>query len=232
MYTCLKTGKYFLCFIFLNYPFHLELSFKSEHISVENKPVKQYIKEADQTKFDSLYNIYGKHKILPSGFELPALMALSHYPTLKDISVEFKFTNAKVAHTARPSIASVFYPKRKRKYVVSISNSVKEELENTRLVHLSYNAQIGVLGHELAHIEDYINLNFFQLIGFGIQYMVEKGIVKIENRTDHITINHGLGYQLLKWSEEVHDLHIKDGRGERYLAPNQIIEAMSMHESY
>lgn len=55
-----------------------------------------------------------------------------------------------------------------------------------------------------------------------MHYIKEKDIIKAENQTDLTTIEHGLGYQLLQWSKEVHDLHIADGRGELYLSPEEI----------
>lgn len=187
------------------------------------KLTKQYEKSADFKNFDLLSKEFGQFKELPTGFELQALVALSHYPKLKNTPIHFVFKKGKVAHTSRPKIGSIFKAKQKRTYVITISNEIKPTLENTRLENLSYNAQIGVLGHELAHIVDYSSRNFFELISFGLHYIKKKDIIKTENQTDLTTIKHGLGYQLLQWSKEVHDLHIADGRGELYLSPEAIV---------
>lgn len=205
-----------------------ELPFQSNF----GKPVKHYEKSTDLKRYDSLLKEFGQNKELPPGFKLQALIALSHYPQLKNTQIRFSIKKAKIAHTSRPEMGSIFKTKHKRKYVITISNRIKPALENTRLENLSYNAQIGVLGHELAHIVDYSSRNFFQLIGFGLHYIKKKDIIKIENQTDLTTIEHGLGYQLLQWSEEVHDLHIADGRGELYLSPEAIEEGIGSNLIY
>jgi len=207
-------------------------AFQIENNWFTKTPNKQYIKTDDLQRYHELLAEFGVNKILPIDFEIQALVALSHFPELKNEHIEFRFKQAKVAHTSSPSFLSIFKQMKNRKYVISISNKTKEGLDSTRLINLSYNAQIGVLGHELAHIVDYQNLNFFGLLKFGLHYIKEKDIVATENRTDKITINHGLGYQLLAWSREVHDLHIKDGRGERYLYPEQIIQLIEKNPIY
>lgn len=195
-------------------------------------PTKKYVKSTDELRYKQLLEEFGNCKILPTGFEIQALVALSHFPALKNESIEFVFKKAKIAHAASPSFISVFKRTNKRKYNITISTQTKEGLENTRLVNLSYNAQIGVLGHELAHISAYQKLNFWGLIKFGLKYVKEKDIIATENSTDKVTINHGLGYQLLSWSREVHDFHIKDGRSERYLSEHQIMECIKSNPIY
>lgn len=207
-------------------------AFQIENSWSVKTPKKEYIKSDDRQRYSELLAEFGNYKTLPKGFEIQALVALSHFPELKNENIEFRFKKAKVAHTSSPSFLSIFKNMKNRKYVITISNKTKEGLDSTRLVNLSYNAQIGVLGHELAHIADYQNLNFLGLLKFGWHYIKEKDIVATENRTDKITINHGLGYQLLAWSREVHDVHIKDGRGARYLSPNKIMQLIEKNPLY
>lgn len=195
-------------------------------------PTKKYIKSKDLLRYEKLLNEFGINKMLPKGFEIQALVALSHFPELKNEHIKFRFKKAKVAHASSPSIISVFKKAKNRKYVITISTQTNEGLDSTRLVNLSYNAQIGVLGHELAHIAEYQTLNFLGMCKFGLHYIKEKDIIATENSTDKITINHGLGYQLLAWSNEVHGLHIKDGRGDRYLSPQQIMELIESNSLY
>ncbi len=197
-----------------------------------NTPTKKYIKAKDLLRYDKLLEEFGNYKTLPAGFELQALVALSHFPELKNEQIEFQFKKRKVAHSSSPSFSSVFKKPNSRKYIITISTQTKKGLESTRLVNLSYNAQIGVLGHELAHIVDYQDLNFTGLLKFGLHYIREKDIITTENNTDKMTINHGLGYQLLAWSKEVHDLHIEDGRGDRYLSPKQIVDLIDKNPLY
>jgi len=228
-------GKYSLyqLLLFTLILFGFGLSAKNNETQKRFKtPVKAYFSHLDSLRYDSLLANYGKHKILPQNFEIQALVALSHYPELKNEQIEFRFKKAKSAHAARPDFWSVFKPKNKRKYIVIISPEVKEHLEYSRLEHLNYNAQIGVLGHELAHIADYSQRNFCGILGFGIRYTRNKTIAEIETATDMRAVEHGLGYQLLAWSESVHKMLEADGRGERYLKPNQIRKVLSEHHLY
>lgn len=195
-------------------------------------PTKKYIKSKDLLRYEQLLKEFGNKKKLPAGFEIQALVALSHFPNLKNEIIEFRSKKAKVAHASSPSFISIFKKIKNRKYVITISTQTKEGLDSTRLVNLSYNAQIGVLGHELAHIAEYQTLNFLGMCKFGLHYIKEKDIIATENRTDKITINHGLAYQLLAWSNEVHHLHIEDGRGDRYLSPQQIMELIESNSLY
>jgi len=64
---------------------------------------------------------------------------------------------------------------------------------------------------------------------------------KFEYNTDKITIEHGLGFQLLSWSKEVRQkLDLKqwggsnrpNGRRERYMNPETIINHMSLLSIY
>lgn len=195
-------------------------------------PIKTYFLHSDSLRYDSLLESYGRYKILPQNFEIQALVALSHYPELRNEYIEFRFKKAKSAHAAHPDFLSLFKARNKRKYIVIISPKVKKHLENSRLEHLNYNAQIGVLGHELAHIADYSQRNFCEILDFGIRYTRNKTIAEIETATDMSAIEHGLGYQLLAWSESVHKMLEADRRGERYLKPKQIKKVLSEHHLY
>lgn len=184
--------------------------------------VEKYSIQEDSLRYQELKQNFGKNKILPEGFELQALIALSHYPELENCTIEFKFVQTKVAHTSQPKLATLLRARKKRTYQILISDSVKPGLENTMLMNLPYNAQIGVLGHELAHTADYEQMSNWQLIVLGIKYSFKKFRIQFERNTDQIAINHGLIYQLLSWSECVHKILEADGRGENYMKPHEI----------
>lgn len=196
-------------------------------------PKVSYDKIKDAMLLDSLRESCGQNKVLPPGFELQALRALSHYPELRDVSVEFVLCKSKIAHTSAPVFGSLLRRKSKRRYRVTISTETPPHREAGRLPNLSYNAQIGVLGHELAHTVDYLDRGFLNMIGLGIRYTFSKKTVREwENFTDSTAIQHNLGHQLLAWSREVRHLLEADGRGENYLSPWQIEEAMRSIEAY
>lgn len=183
---------------------------------------RSYQVKEDSNYLRALRAEYGQNKIVPSALELPILIALAHYPELKEVPIHFILRKQKIAHSTRPDYYSLFNKKRKRRYVVFISTEVAKELQGTTTWSLPYNARIGAMGHELAHIAWYHQRNAFQLIGAGIAYSFPGYRQRFEQATDQRTLDHHLAYQLLAWSRAVHSLHIRDGRGDLYKSPAEI----------
>ena len=107
------------------------------------------------------------------------------------------------------------------------------------LKNMDFNAQVGVIGHELSHISDFISKNSFGLMRVGVGNLSQKFLDRFEYRTDSICIAHGLGYQLLSWSIFVRKaLHYQNWDGadnidkgpmvrERYMNPLTIKKRIS-----
>lgn len=181
----------------------------------------------DSLHLEALRAEFGQHKVIPQNLELPILIALAHYPELKEVPIHFVLREQKIAHSTRPDYYSLFNKKRKRRYVVFISTEVAEDIVETTTWSLPYNARIGVMGHELAHIAWYHQRNAFQLIGAGIAYMFPRYRERFEQETDQRTLDHHLAFQLLAWSRAVHRIHIRDGRGNLYKSPEEIEAIMA-----
>lgn len=173
---------------------------------------------------------YGKN--LPEGYEWQALQALSYYPELKNTKIEFRMGNFQFAHTCRPKIPWLLNPFGARAYLITISKSLDGPLSDTLFGRLPLNAQIGVLGHELAHILDYEQKSAAQLIMDGLGYGFYNYRKQFENDTDLRTIRKGLGYQLLAWSKSVHHLLEADGRGDLYFSPERIQSEIASDPTY
>ena len=152
---------------------------------------------------DSLEKVFGQHKIIPEEYRSQILLALSFYPQLKDTRIEFLLEPAVIPISSRPKPATVFYKKSKRWYCIVISSGSMEGMEDALLENLSFEAQVGVIGHELGHTVFYKDRSSWDLIGIGIAYPFNKFRQKFEKETDVRTIEHGLGWQLLKWAEEL-----------------------------
>ena len=148
----------------------------------------------------SEYEKYSFRKKIPVEIQAQVLTALSYYPQLKDTRIKFRFKKRKTPLTSRPRIMHVFLPKKWRTYVITLSTKTTESFDPILFSRLPYNAQIGVLGHEIAHILEYRAQSSFQLIGLGFKIGNPSFVDRFEFETDARAIANGLGYQLLDWS--------------------------------
>ena len=160
-------------------------------------PTKKFV-SADFNLTD--YLVYEKNKKIPEKIREQALIALSFYPELQDTKIIFRLKKKKTPLTSRPRIFSVFRGKKKRAYVITISSQAKEHLAPILFSKLPYNAQVGVLGHEIGHIVEYKEKSSLQIIGLSFKLFNTDFVDSFEFNTDKRTVEHGLGYQLLDWS--------------------------------
>jgi hypothetical protein len=142
---------------------------------------------------DSLAISYGYGKTFINGYELPALVALSNYPELDSARIEFKSKRLKHFGNARPKVDFLFRKQENRHYIIVI-NKKSKDIIGFSFSELPFGAQVGLFGHELAHISDYCGRNNLQIISYGIKYLFMKRT--IERSTDRIAIKHNLGEQL------------------------------------
>ena len=152
------------------------------------------------SKKDSLKKTVTNKEIM-AVYELETYMALMHYPELKDTKITIKSKDLNSTMVARPKGLNVFRRKGKRKYIIYINNtpSVKVPVDS-----VSFNAKIGVIGHELGHVLDYDNKSSLRIIFNGFGYSNKKFRAKFERATDQRTIDHGLGWQCRDWSYYVY----------------------------
>jgi hypothetical protein len=203
-----------------------------------SKPVVFFDKNTIQwTANDSLFN-----KTLPTKYDTVIRLALRYYPELKDTRVLFSAIKTRTPLAAAPTIWSVFRRPSKRKYVVTISTLSTNFLNKIILDSLRFNAQIGVLGHEISHIAEFNGWTTFQCIGLVFRHLSRKTIDRFEYNTDKRCIEHGLGHQLLAWSENVRkNLNVtafnrENSKAmmarERYMHPSTIQKVMATMPIY
>ncbi|MFW6020342.1 MAG: hypothetical protein ACOCPM_07145 [Bacteroidales bacterium] len=160
-----------------------------------------YEKENYTQHLDSLRDTFSYKKTIPGKYELECLIALSFYPELKDVSIEFVDKNIKTTMAARPRADAIFKQQPGRVYRIFINNNVRDSI-GLSYDKVPFNARIGIIGHELAHIVDYENKSIFQIMLNGIAYISSSTFRKnFEKDIDQITIDRGLGYQLYAFSD-------------------------------
>ena len=191
------------------------------------------------TTIDSLKE-FGIKKEIPPQYEKAVLTALSYFPELKDVHIVFKIKKAYTPLTTKPNFASVFKRKDHRTYIITISDQTIDTLKPLLFQNLSFEQQVGVIGHELSHVTDFNSKNFPQTIGVGINHISKRYLDKMEFNTDRICIQHGLGKYLLAYSKHVREtMHVHNWRGvdyvnkgngngkyERYMNPDTIEKTM------
>lgn len=150
--------------------------------------------------FKKLKKEFGYSKQYPVQFEKQILIALSYYPELKNTSILFQVRTRHSIALTRATWGGVFESIKKRHYLITISDSTEPILMPVLFKNLSFNSQVGVIGHELAHVVQYSAKTTPQMIKYILSNISSKYIDRFEYNADAICIEHGLGYQLLEWS--------------------------------
>ena len=202
------------------------------------QPQKRYDPAIESSHYDSLLTIYGNNKTLAPGFELQCLLALSHYPELKAVPIEFRVQPAFLPLSSRPDPVSLLVPWMKRSYLVIISDKSKDFFEPILLKNTPFNDQVGIIGHELGHTLFYQDKSALQLAIIAFRYQYDSFITPFERETDKRAIAHGLGYQMYDFAYFVRrafgqsEESIEAETGDTYLSPNEILQEMKKYNFY
>jgi hypothetical protein len=166
--------------------------------------------------------------------ELAFYVALRHYPELKKTKIKVRFKKIKSTMVAQPEADFIVKSRNDRRYKILI-NSTKENI-GMNYEDLTFNALVGWLGHELAHITDYSKKSNGQLVQFISNYLLSRKHMKhTENCADKEAVKRGLGYALY---EGVHKLFknpkifkkYKERNKEFYLTPDEILAEIKLLE--
>lgn len=202
----------------------------------------------DQNHFDTaLYSKYANKKTLPRLVRNPTLIALAAYPELKETKITFRFRKRLTPLSSRPRYSSIFRRRKRRAYVITISTASNSRFAQINFSKLPYNAQIGVIGHELAHISYFDRKRIPGLVRLFFRKINTNFVDRYEFNTDSVCICHGLGYQLYDWSGYVRtSLKIKEWKGthtnysynsdekfgQRYMNPETIKQHIARYPFY
>jgi hypothetical protein len=196
----------------------------------------------DSTQFYVSVSKVAENKIIPEVYKDAIVIALAHYPELTKINIKIKVKKKLAPLAARPKLFSIFLKPAKRKYIITISTSTIKMLQPILLEKLSFNAQVGVLGHELAHVSEFNSKSGFFFVKLALKHVFNKrAIDRFEYNTDKRCIDHGLGFQLLSWSNEVRQkLNLEKWGGannpktkrERYMNPETILGIIQTLPTY
>ncbi len=133
--------------------------------------------------------------IIPSRIHKEANEALSYYPELQKVSIEFRFKKniRKSFMQAQPLFPTLVRNKKHRKYLILISNKMEIEGHTFSIDDMDSEVLIGWLGHELGHIVDYQRHSNVGIVFFGFRYLLQQPFLKKAERTaDRFAIEHGM----------------------------------------
>ncbi|MGF1639239.1 MAG: hypothetical protein ACFCUU_19335 [Cyclobacteriaceae bacterium] len=174
------------------------------------------------------------NKIFPSALKTPILKALSFYPSLKNVKIEFVF-NEKIRKSvmqAQPKYRSMTGSRTRRSYIIKISRCFSLKGHKTPIQKLPEDVLVGWIGHELGHVMDYLDKSNRSLIFFGFAYLTSKDFIKTAERAaDTYAVEHGLGKYILATKKFIlHEAGMPDRYIKRinklYLPPEEIMELM------
>jgi len=173
-----------------------------------------------------------RNKKLPEGFEEQASKALERFPELRNVPIRFKVKKSFATLKTRPTFISMFMPRGHRTYVIIISNKSADTLAPVLLAHLPYQAQVGIIGHELSHVSDFSKRTRWQCFKIAINHFSPRYMDRLEFNTDLICIRHGLGKELETWSSYIRNtMHTNSWRGADYVYKGDINHERYMNPS-
>lgn len=188
--------------------------------------------EEYELKYDSLFVKFQENKDFPYEYKKQFLIALSAYPEFEKTNINVQEKNIKTTMACRPTVVSLIFRKKlNRKYKIFI-NSDSINSSGILLNKLSFNSQIGVVGHELGHVFDYSQKSCCTVFVDAIGYLFLSQREKFEKKVDIITIQKGLGMQLFDFAYYIQyqsnaSIEYKEYKRRIYLTPEEIKEILN-----
>jgi len=170
---------------------------------------------------EELKSGYGSNKDIPVKYEEIILKALSHYPELQNVRINFSLkSDHPEPYESFPALGF------KKCYTIILLEEAEDPVDKVLFKNLPEEAQLGILGHLLAHIIQY------EKKGLVSVFKITKGSSerKVEREADVITIEHGLGFELYTFACYVRGvpgyIEKRNGVDVNHLHPHEILEAL------
>lgn len=172
------------------------------------------------------------NKTYPEILEKPILKALSYYPELNSVPIEFKLKKniKKSTMQAQPKFNTLLRSRNKRAYVILIKAIFELNTTSKPIQELPEDVLIGWFGHELGHIMDYETKTNNQLISFGYNYLFSENTLKNAERiADSFAVSHGMRDYLMTTKNYIlNDADIPEDYKKRirdlYVSPEELMQ--------
>ena len=182
---------------------------------------------------------FAVNKTIPDEIREVTLMALSHFPELLDVDIEFvlkKKIKGSVMQ-AQPKVGSLLFNSRdNRKYKINISRYLELDDEWLPIEEVPENVLLGWIGHELGHVMDYLEKSRLGLISFGFRYVTSNAFVtQAEITADSYAVAGGLGNNLVDTKNFIlnNDRLPEEYRNkirDLYMSPGEIMTLVDVEE--
>jgi len=182
---------------------------------------------------------FAQNKNIPDEIRKVTLVALSHYPELVDVEIDFELLDniRGSVMQAQPKIGSLLFNKKSnRKYRVKISRHLELDDEWMPIEEVPDNVLLGWIGHELGHVMDYLERGRFNMMAFGVRYVTSNSFVtRAEITADSYAVAVGLGNNLVDTKNfilnndrlpEAYRNKIRD----LYMSPGEIMTLVEVEE--
>lgn len=175
--------------------------------------------------------VYQENKILPPDLLEEVKTALSFFPELREVSIEFEYKEdtGKSLMQAQPDFNDFLKSKQNRSYKIYISSRFRPKEGKLPENEIAQDVLIGWLGHELGHIMDYRDKTALDMAVFGVKYVSSsKYLQKVEKTADVYAVNSGMADYILATKDFIlNSQHLSDAYRERisrlYLSPEEIV---------
>ena len=186
-------------------------------------------------RLDSLHQVVKDYVTFVNLYNAQIISALQYFPSLQHVHIRFKYARIPTTMQCLPTVWSVIFKPSQRSYTIKINNNKK--FSGVLLQDVPFNAQIGVIGHELSHVLDFESRRKSGLLFRSIEYLSGKGKRKFEQSIDSLTIVQGLGWQLYDWEDFVLNqskasMKYKEFKRRTYLSPEKIKALMRKDRKY
>lgn len=129
--------------------------------------------------------------------------AVSNIDGMDSTKLVFSKTNIPGQGQAQPVFRTLHRKPYNRTYIVRVQECNNNN-NNLCFDILPDSAKVGLIGHELTHIDDYKSKGFFKMIGMGVMYSISPGYKrKVEYETDSLTIVNNMGKETLVFSKYI-----------------------------
>jgi hypothetical protein len=192
-----------------------------------------FSKSLAQNTENELIKTFGLHSKsrIDSNLVRYVAVAMPYFITLKGAKLIIKERKQLIPLTTVPAISNLWHRKSNWKFKINVSTQSISKLEPILVKNMPDSARIGVIGHELSHVQDFYTHKANYILKVFFWHISPRKMDTFEFETDHIAIKNGFGKYLRAWSHETHtrlkqetfdrDKKAKRKR-ERYMRPETI----------